>query len=285
MNDGKRFRQQLRNELTKLFARPRTYLGFFGFGTAALVVALLLKLPLARSGVEKLLANNGFDPAGSTGGLTVAAFALIYTTTILGSLYLALVSGDLVAKEAEEGTLRMVLSRPVERGRIFILKALTASIYTFALVAFMGLSTLLVGAVLQGGLGKLVVFAPLEQTFGVYPPMEGLARLLLALAVLAVAAQFVSAFGLMLSCFPLRPATATVTVLSVVYLDFILRNIPQLAAYRRFFLSYHLGSWIRVLRFDVPWEDITFSLVLLLSLTASCWIIGSAAFASRDFKS
>lgn len=279
------FRRQLRNELAKLFARPRTYLGFFGFGTAALVVALLLKLPMARSGVEKLLVNNGFDPAGCTGGLTTAAFALIYTTTILGSLYLALVSGDLVAKESEEGTLRMVLSRPVTRGRIFLLKALTALIYTVVLVVFMGVSTLLVGLLLQGSLGKLVVFAPLEQTFGVYPATAGLWRMLLALAILAVASQFISAFGLMLSCFPLRPATATVTVLSVVYLDFILRNIPQLAAYRRFFLSYHLACWMRAFRLEIPWEDIAFSLVLLLSLAASCWIIGSAAFASRDFKS
>lgn len=279
------FWRQLRNELAKLFARPRTYLGFFGFGTAALVVALLLKLPMARSGVEKLLVNNGFDPAGCTGGLTTAAFALIYTTTILGSLYLALVSGDLVAKESEEGTLRMVLSRPVARGRIFLFKALTALIYTIVLVVFMGVSTLLVGLLLQGAMGKLVVFAPLEQTFGVYPAMPGLWRMLLALAILALASQFISAFGLMLSCFPLRPATATVTVLSVVYLDFILRNIPQLAAYRRFFLSYHLACWMRAFRLEIPWEDIAFSLVLLLSLAASCWIIGSAAFASRDFKS
>ena len=281
---GSSFSRQLGNELSKLFARPRTYLGFFGFGTAALAVALLLKLPMARSGVEKLLVNNGFDPVGCTGGLTAAAFTLIYTTTILGSLYLTLVSGDLVAKEAEEGTLRMVLCRPVERGRIFLLKALTASIYTVLLVFFMGVATLLVGTLLQGGLGKLVVFAPLEQIFGVYPPSVGLWRLLLGLAILAVASQFVSAFGLMLSCFPVRPATATVTVLSIVYLDFILRNIPQLFAYRRYFLSYHLACWMRAFRFDIPWEDITFSLVLLLSLGATCWIVGSAVFASRDFK-
>ena len=66
------------------------------------------------------------------------------------------VAGDLVAKEVEEGTIRLVLARPVSRMRVFGLKVLAGVIHTFVLMTFIGATGLLAGVLYRRGLGNLV---------------------------------------------------------------------------------------------------------------------------------
>ena len=66
-------------------------------------------------------------------GATLGLLMLMWTTFLLGALYLALVAGDVVAKEVEDGTLRMILCRPISRLRVGFLKYSACVLYTFAL--------------------------------------------------------------------------------------------------------------------------------------------------------
>lgn len=283
MNDSMFF-SQLRNECFKLFSRKRTYLGFSIFFLLNLVAFWLLKQPLPRHGVETLLANNGFRLEDFNGGLTVAAFTMVFTVALVSGLYLALVSGDLIAREIEDGTLRLVLARPISRARLFVAKALVGALHTALLMLFVGLSGLLVGSIGHGRLGMMLVYAPLDGVFGVFEPIEGLQRYLLATVLLALTYQAVSALALMFSCLRLRPATATVLTLSVLYVDFVLNNIPYLTSFKPWFLSYHLSTWVLVFRAEIPWRDIAISLLVLLGLSTSFLVIGFGFFENRDVK-
>ncbi len=283
MNDSMFF-SQLRNECFKLFSRKRTYLGFSIFLLLNLVAFWLLKQPLPRHGVETLLANNGFRLEDFNGGLTVASFTMVFTVALVSGLYLALVSGDLIAREIEDGTLRLVLARPISRARLFVAKALVGALHTALLMLFVGLSGLLVGSIGHGRLGMMLVYAPLDGVFGVFDPIEGLQRYLLATVLLALTYQAVSALALMFSCLRLRPATATVLTLSVLYVDFVLNNIPYLTSFKPWFLSYHLSTWVLVFRADIPWRDIAISLLVLLGLSTSFLVIGFGFFENRDVK-
>src|SRR5438067_1991897 len=57
---------------------------------------------------------------------------------LLMPLYAALVGGDLVAKEAEDGTLRMILSRPISRFRLLFVKWLAGVVFSIVLVTVLG---------------------------------------------------------------------------------------------------------------------------------------------------
>lgn len=283
MNDSM-FLRQLRNECLKLFSRKRTYLGFSVFFFINVATLWLLKQPLPRHGIQSLLANNGFRWEDFSGGLTVAAFTMVFTVALVSGLYLALVSGDLIAREVEDGTLRLVLARPISRARLFVAKVLVSALHAALLMFFVGLSGLLVGWLGHGRLGMMLVYAPLDGVFGIFEPREGLQRYAFATFLLALTYQAVAALALMFSCLRLRPATATVLTLSVLYVDFVLNNIPYLASYRPWFLSHHLSAWMFVFHAEIPWRDLANSLLILLGLSISFLVIGFGFFESRDVK-
>lgn len=278
------FFRQLRNECFKLFSRKRTYLGFGIFLGINLLMLWLLKQPLPRKGLQSLLVNNGFRLEDFMGGLTVAAFTMAFAVPLVSGLYLALVSGDLVAREVEDGTLRLVLARPITRGELFVAKALVSALHTALLMLFVGLSGLLIGCVGHGRAGMMLMYAPLEGVFGVFESGEGLQRYVLATLLLAFVYQAVAAMALMFSCLRLRPATATVLTLTLIYVDFVLNTIPYLASFQQWFLSHHLSAWVLVFRPEIPWRDILTSQFILLGLTVSFLVIGFGIFENRDIK-
>ncbi len=275
---------QLRNECYKLFSRRRTFLGFAAFLFIDLLTLWLLKQPLPLEGIHSLLVKNGFPMEEYAGGLSMASFTLVFSVALVAGLYLALVSGDLIAREIDEGTMRMVLARPVSRLRLFAIKAVVGALHTLLLMLFIGVSALVVGWVGNRHLGMMLVYAPLDDVFAVFEPAEGLKRYLLATLLLAVLYQVVSAMALMFSCLRLRPATATVLTLSILYTDFVLNNIPYLSSFKPWFLSHHLSAWVLVFRYEIPWQDIASSLLAISGLTASFLIVGFGLFAHRDIK-
>ncbi len=113
---------QFWHELTKLFARKRTYIGFGAFLFVETAVLFLLNRPGPKKAFRYLIEQNGYAFESYFSSLTLGLMMVGWTTVLLVGLYLALVSGDVVSKEVEEGTMRMMLSRPVTRTRLAKLK-------------------------------------------------------------------------------------------------------------------------------------------------------------------
>jgi ABC-2 type transport system permease protein len=101
---------------------------------------------------------------------------------------------------------------------------------------------------------------------------------------MALTYQAVSALALMFSCLRLRPATATVLTLSVLYVDFVLNTVPYLASFKPWFLAHHLSCWVMFFRPEIPWVDILSSLLVLTGLTMSFLLVGLGFFTTRDIK-
>src|SRR6478735_831905 len=102
------FGRQFRNECVKVFSRKRTYVGFVAFLVADLLLVWFSKQPVALQGISSLMLNNGLRVEEYTGGLTTSAATLVLTVALVSGLYLALISGDLIAREIDEGTMRLV---------------------------------------------------------------------------------------------------------------------------------------------------------------------------------
>ncbi|MFV0338842.1 MAG: ABC transporter permease [Chthoniobacterales bacterium] len=275
---------QLRSELYKLFARKRTYMGFVGFFGVELLVLFLLRLERVRHTFEKIIQQNGYIAEYYMSGLTLGLLILLWTVFLLGALYLALVGGDLIAKEIEDGTMRMTLCRPVSRFRIICLKVSVATIYTFSLTLFISLTALATGWI-QSGSGGLFVFAPLEKLFALYEWSDGLWRYFLAIPFLAFSLMTITSLALFFSCFKMKPAAATILTLSFFFVDTILRNIPYFESIRVYFVTSRMSTWSNVFHYRIPWENMIEDYAWLLAINISLLMLGYLVFQSRDLKS
>lgn len=274
---------QMRNELHKLFARKRTYLGFAAFVAVEILLLLLLNLPKPKAGFRKLIEQNGYGFDQYFSGATLGLLMLMWTTFLLGALYLALVAGDVVAKEVEDGTLRMILCRPISRLRVGFLKYAACVLYTFALTFFIGITALVAG-LLYCGWGGLFAIAPLEQLLAMHEAWPGLWRYLGALPLLGFGLVSISSLGFLFSCCEMKPAAATILTLSIFFFDSIFRSIPYFESLRGWFMTSHMTLWLRIFEYHIPWWRIAEDVTWLGALNATFALVGLAILQQRDFK-
>jgi ABC-2 type transport system permease protein len=277
------FLTQLRFELLKMFARKRTYIAFAAFLLMEALVIFMLSRPRAQFHMRHLIEQNGYAFDTYYSGVTFAVMVIMWTTALLGSLYLALVSGDLIAKEIEEGTMRMLLCRPISRVRVTTIKFLSAIIYTFVLVSFIALTALAAGLAYRG-YGGLFVTDPENGLFAIIPAARGLQLYFYAIPLLALSMSAISCIGFLFSCFNMKPAAASVVTLSAVFLDSIFRRIPYFESYRSYFLSTHMSAWTHIFENYPPWWQMLQDYSYIIGLDITCLIIGSAIFLQRDLK-
>jgi ABC-2 type transport system permease protein len=275
---------QLRGELWKLFARKRTYIGFGAFLALEIVILILFQLPKVQRSWRLLIERTGYEFESYFSGVTLAFQILFWTVFLLGGLYIALVGGDIVSKEVEDGTLRMTLCRPVSRLRVLAVKYVACLIYTVALTAFIGLSALGIG-MLRQGVGGFFAFQPLQQLFVLYDFGPGVQRYLCALPFLAFSLVSVTSLAFMLSCCNMKPAAATICTLTYFLTDSIFRSIPYFESLKPWFITSHVETWYNVFRSPVPWLQMLEDIAYLAGMDATFVLIGVVVFSVRDFKS
>ena len=152
----------LKIELFKIFKRPRTYIAF---GAIAAIV-FLFQIALWFDGktyIELILSNidASFDFSDQfktrlLNGYFVC-FAVLNILLIQMPLLVALIAGDVIAGEANMGTLRLSLTKPVGRTQYMLGKFFASSIYTVSLLLFLAVLALF-GSILLFGTNDLVIF-------------------------------------------------------------------------------------------------------------------------------
>ncbi len=276
----------LRNELWKMFGKKRTYIGFGMFFLAQATVLLLLRYTHhgPRQEMIRRLGLLGYSADDFMSNLTMASFTLIPVAGILLPLYAALVGGDLLAKESEEGTLRMILSRPISRLRLVVIKWLAGSVFSIVLCIVLGISAVTIASSLFHA-GGLYAFFPMDNVYGVFGPKEGWQRYVSAMLLLSGDAITIMSLALMFSCFNIKPAAATILALSLLLICDIVRQIPYFQDIQQYFITYHMRFWLGVFIDRPPWPDFAASLSILVGFNATMLIIGAVGFQIRDIKS
>jgi len=169
---------------------------------------------------------------GYLSGLTLAFLVLLWSVFLLGSLYLALVAGDVVGKEVEDGNHERCCA---DRFPVVdpALKLAAVFVYSFVLIWFVAITALLVGFIHSGAGGLL--FAPMERIFRAARIWAGLARYFAGVFLLSLSLLDDPVDRILPSCLDMKPAAATIGTLSFLFVDMILKNIP-------FFESLKLSS-------------------------------------------
>jgi ABC-2 type transport system permease protein len=279
----KSFARQLFGELHKLFARKRTWLGFGAILAAECVLLWVLNRPQSREQFRQLIEQRGLSFQRYYSGPTLALDLITWTSVVLGSLFLALVSADVMSGEIEDGTLRTVLCRPVSRIRLVAAKYTACVAWAFALALFLAASALIAG-VLYCGVGPLFVSSPPDQLFAVHEAKAGLARYCAAIPFLALSFTAVSSIGFMFSCLKMKPAAATISTLSIVLVDSTFRRVPFFESLLPFFLSTHMAAWLQLFAARIPWAQIGRDCAYLCEGNAICFLVALLVFQRRDFK-
>lgn len=277
------FFQQWYSELLKLFARRRTYIGFGCFVVLQILVFMLIKkfgLP-----TQRLIAGAGENVDYYLSALTVASFVMGVSVFLLGALFLSLVAGDIVAKEGEDGHMRLLLARPVSRFRLLLLKYLTCTGYAVFLIQFLAWTAFLLGITLRGWGGGYFALVPEVSVIAFYDWGLGLQRYALSSVFLGLSMTTISSIAFFLSCFRIKPAAATIGALTYVLVDFIMRTSGFMDNYQHLLITKHMASWGRILAETIDWPLVSRGFVVVLAVNITLFTLGYAVFESRDLKS
>jgi ABC-2 type transport system permease protein len=280
------FFAQLKNELWKLFGKKRTYIGFGAFVLVQSAMMLLFKYTRWQNMFDRLLSGNGYMASDYISALTVAVLMLTPQILLLTPLYVTLVGGDLIAKEAEDGTLRMILSRPISRVRLLFVKWSAGIIFATLLTLMLGIIALGFARLLFPWKGMFVFGqSPGETTFSIFTPGEGLALYAFSHLFMTVNAIAMLSVAFMFSCFNMKPAAATILALSFLFVSMVMQRIPFFEQYQNWFITHHFDCWLLVFQTPTPWSQICQSEIILLAVSATAFVIGAMAFQVRDIKS
>jgi len=279
------FFHQWQGELLKLFARQRTYIGFAAFLALELVLLIVFRLKGVEKIFERMISRQGLAFEQYYSAITLAQIILGISVVLLGAIYLALVAGDIVAKEGEDGHYRLLLVRPISRVRLLLIKYLTVVCYTVAMIQFITWTAFLLGVAIKGWGGGFFVVVPDVGVMEFYDWWPGLQRFALASLFLSLSMTTISSIAFFMSCFPIKPAAATIGALSYILIDRILKETGFMESYDHLLLTKHIVSWARLFSDTIPWPIIIRDYTILGAVNLSLFILGAAVFESRDLKS
>ena len=231
-------------EVRRLRSQKRTYLGL---GAAVAVpVIFCVAVALQPGGPEDVPFGRYIQDTG----LAIPLVLLLFGSIWLFPLITALVAGDIVATEDQNGTLKTILTRSVERSQVFTAKVLAAFGYAVVAILLTGTTALVAGIAVSG-------FNPVPDLSGQTVPANDALRLVLAsLAVYLMPILTVACIALLLSTVTRNSAAAVVGTLMFSLLLQLLTIVPGLEGVRPYLLSSQFDSWQGLLRSPIDWDPI-----------------------------
>ena len=259
-------------ELIKLRYQKRTYLGL----GAAVLVPLLFVLAIAVQPMHHHRNDFAFSDYLTRSGLAMPLVILLFGAVWLFPLIVALVAGDIFASEDQNGTLKTVLTRSLERYQIFAGKALVAATYAAVAILLDGTVAVVAGS-LQSGFNSL---QSLSGTIVSAP--KGLELVYASLVVYLVPMAAIVCIGLLLSTLTRNSAAAVVGTLMISLLIQLLGVLPGLGAIQPYLLSTQFNAWQGFLRTPTDWAPIIQALWVCALYGVPALVAAFLIFLRRD---
>jgi ABC-2 type transport system permease protein len=265
-----------RVELAKAFRRWRTWLLAAALGGIPVVIVLAVKAsPPTQSGPDappflvQILTNGLFAPL--TGLAVIQPFFLPLAT--------GLFCGDAIAGEAQAGTLRYLLVRPVGRTRLILAKYASSITLLGVLVGVAMVCGLVTGAVVFG-LHPLPTLSGTTLSVG-----AAMLRIFVSGVYMVAVVSGVACIGLFVSTRTDSGPGAAVATIVVAIASQILDNIPSLRVIHPYLPTHGWLAFTDLFRFPVEWSGMRGGLVV--SACYSVVFLGLAlwGFRRRDVTS
>jgi ABC-2 type transport system permease protein len=230
-------------ELFKIFKKPRTYIAF----AAIAAIVILIQLGFYAEGKNYLgfgmqAISETFMLEGKILNGYLVAFIILQTLLVHVPLLIALVAGDLVSGEANMGTLRLLLTRPVGRSRLLLSKFLAAMVYTVALLLWMAFWSLTVSVMIFGTDDMLILKS---EVITQILERDILWRYAAAFCFAALAMITVAALAFLLSIFAENSIGPIMTTMAIVIVFTILNtlSLPLFNLVKPYLFTTHMLGW------------------------------------------
>lgn len=232
----------LQIELFKIFKRPRTYIAFIAIAAIVTLIQLALYLDGKTYVGFMLQSIERFNVEGKILNGYFVCYFILQTLLIHVPLLIALVGGDMIAGEANMGTLRLLISKPISRSTLLVSKFLAATIYTLLLLIWMAILSLFLSLLIFGS-GDLMVFQ--SQVIIQIPASDVFWRYLAAFGFAAIAMTAVAALSFFLSLFAENSIGPIVAAMSIVIVCTILTtmDLPLFLTMKPYLFTSHMLGW------------------------------------------
>lgn len=199
-----------------------------------------------------------FENSSYFNGLTFSIYAFYFGFLLLLPIFVATEGGAQLAGDSADGTLRLYLTRPVSRARLFLGKLAVAFAYSSALAGAFLATTLLIGLVTVGW-GDLDLYPGVLQMTDRHQHLEqseALVRFALAWPAASLALLTPLALSLWISAWSRSAVNAVGTSVAVYLVLYVVAEIPFFADLRPWLFTSYLAYWRGLFREDVPWAEL-----------------------------
>jgi ABC-type transport system involved in multi-copper enzyme maturation permease subunit len=218
----------------------------------------------------------------------MAAHAMNPVFQLLIPIFITVAAGLMVAGEAEDGTLRACLVRPVSRGRLLLTKFGLLAAYALAL-SFFYLGLLLTAGVLNFGTGNLytlnIIFHNGDEGVSTVLEAEAPLRFFYAGMVATLGTMVLASLALLVSALVETAAMAYVVTLSIYFAAMTLRFLTGLDWLYPYLFVTHMLRWQQCFYSYPKWGDIYVSMVHLAAYVIVFLCAAIFLFEERDIKS
>ncbi len=230
-------------ELYKIFRKPRTYIAFAAI--AAIVGLIQLGFyadgdNFIQFGMQSL--SDSFDIGGEVLNGYLMAYIILQTMLMQVPLLIALVSGDMISGEANLGTLRLLVTKPISRTMLILAKFTASSIYTITLLMWMAIWSLGISILIFGTNDMLILKSDqVTQIISSDVPW----RYVAAFAFACLAMITVSSLAFFLSLFAensIGPIMATMSII-IVFTILNTLDLPIFNSIKPFLFTSHMLGW------------------------------------------
>ena len=230
-------------ELYKIFRKPRTYIAF---GAVAAIVGLI-QLGFYADGESYMQFGmqsftDSFDIQGNILNGYLMAYIILQLLLVHVPLLVALVAGDMISGEAAQGTLRLLLTKPISRSTLILAKFTASGIYTIALLLWMAVWALGISMMVFGVDDMLILKSDSATQIMASDVMW---RYLAAFVFAAIALLTVSALSFFLSLFAensIGPIMATMSII-IVFTILNTLDLPIFSSLKPFLFTSHMLGW------------------------------------------
>jgi len=267
-------------ELLKLFRRPRTWMTIGLLDALPTIVAILL----AITGVGPRPGQGpAFLSAVLSNGSLFAVAALAIVLPLFLPVAVAVVAGDTIAGEAQGGTLRYLLIRPVGRTRLLVAKLVSVFAFVGVAVVVVAGTGYVVGRLL---LGNQPLSEAVTSVSGTTLTAEQIAgRTALAIGYVAFSMLGVAAVALFLSTVTDSALSATMGALAILIGSSLLLTIDASRALQPYLPTRYWLSFIDLFRDPILWRNVLRGVALqgvyVAVLLGAAW----ANFTTKDVTS
>jgi len=230
-------------ELYKIFRKPRTYISF----AAVSAIVGLIQLGFYADGESYMQFgmqsfSDSFDIQGNIMNGYLMAFIILQLLLVHVPLLVALVAGDMISGEAAQGTLRLLLTKPISRSTLILAKFTASGIYTIALLFWMAIWALGISLMVFGADDMLILKSDSASQI---MSSDVMWRYLAAFLFAAIALLTVSALSFFLSLFAensIGPIMATMSII-IVFTILNTLDLPIFNSLKPFLFTSHMLGW------------------------------------------